>query len=35
VGALTLSENIKKQVQVSVDVGKTFIIDVNKIKVEL
>ncbi len=34
-GALTLSENIEKQVQVGVDVGKIFITNVNKIKVEL
>jgi hypothetical protein len=35
VGALTSNENIEKQVQVGVDVGKTFVMDVNKIKVEL
>jgi len=35
VGVLTLSENIEKQVYVGVDVGKTFVIDVNKMKVEL
>ncbi len=35
VGALTSSENIKKQMQVGVDVGKTFITNVDTIKVEL
>ncbi len=34
-GAMTSSENIEKQMQVGVDVGKRFITKVNKFEVEL
>ncbi len=35
VGALTLSGNIEKQLQVGVDTRETFAMDVNRIEVEL